>query len=400
MSAVRSRSRAALVGAVALVPRAALVVAAAVVPRAAVVAAAAITFVPRAAVFAATLTALVLSGCDDPAAGESRRCPSASGYADDEVCVEPPAPGTGFQLHYGPASYDDPDEVARYVLAPGEERTDCVFMKTPNDSEVFISGYRGRMRAGSHHMITYVQDREIPDSDGPEPCEQGVDSTFLLGSQETAIDLTLDQAAPEELGDAMRLGARRQVAIQLHYLNSTDAPILREAWINVLYAEPETVTREVSSLFWLGGLGMNVLPGVRETIRAACEVPANAPPDLALTRITGHFHAHTLRQTVWKVSGATRTRLYEGYDYNHPGWFAFNTEADNPSPNANGKIAGSDHDGPLTLAPGDRLEWECDVHNTTNAPLQFADGVFTAEMCNVFGTYAPSMGGAWRCLNF
>ncbi len=360
----------------------------------------AVPFMPRAALVAAVATALALTGCDDPEAGEARRCASASGYAGDDSCLEPPAPGTGFQLHYGPASLDDPDEVARYLLAPGEERTDCVFLKTPNDEEIFIAGYRGRMRPGSHHMITYVQDHDTPDSEGPEPCAQGADSTFLLGSQEPAIDLTVDQAAPEELGDAMRLGARRQVAIQLHYLNGTDAPMLREAWINVLYAEPAQVTREVSSLFWLGGLGMKVLPGVRETIRAQCEVPADAPPDLALLRITGHFHAHTLRQSVWKLSGATRTRVYEGYDYNHPGWLAFNSTADNPAPDPARQTAGSDHDGPLPLAPGDRLEWECDVHNTTGAPLEFADGVFTAEMCNVFGTYAPSMGGAWRCLNF
>jgi len=342
----------------------------------------------------------VLSACDASDAQDGPRCPAASGYDGDGNCIEPPAPGAGFQLHYGPSNYDDPAEVAKYLLAPGEERTDCVFLKTPNDEEVFVSGYRGRMRPGSHHMITYVQDRATDDSVGPETCAQGADSTFLLGSQEPAIDLTREQAAPGGPGAATRIGPGRRVAIQLHYLNGTDKPILREAWVNVIYAEPTTVTREVSSLFWLGGLGMNVPPRTRQTIRAQCEVPADAPADLVLARLTGHFHAHTLRQTVWKVSGAERTRLYEGYDYNHPGWLAFNSTVDNPAPDPTSKAAGSDHDGAVTLVPGDRLEWECDVDNTTDAALEFSDGVFTGEMCNVFGTYAPSMGGAWRCLNF
>jgi len=52
------------------------------------------------------------------------------------------------------------------------------------------------------------------------------------------------------------------------------------------------------------------------------------------------------------------------------------------------------------MKPGERVEWECEVDNTTNAALRFENAVYTAEMCNLFGTYAPSMGDAWNCTNF
>jgi hypothetical protein len=37
------------------------------------------------------------------------------------------------------------------------------------------------------------------------------------------------------------------------------------------------------------------------------------------------------------------------------------------------------------------------VNNTSNQPLKFADEAYTAEMCNLFGSAVPGVGGAWNC---
>jgi hypothetical protein len=37
--------------------------------------------------------------------------------------------------------------------------------------------------------------------------------------------------------------------------------------------------------------------------------------------------------------------------------------------------------------------------NDGDVPLGFGNEVYTAEMCNVFGMYAPTVGGAWRAVN-
>src|SRR5687767_3590762 len=93
----------------------------------------------------------VACGSDEPVenSGESadelgaRPCSISpnSGYPGDEFCIEAPPEGRGFQMHYGPKNYDDQAEVAKYLLAPGEEITDCLYMKTPNDTGVFMNQY-------------------------------------------------------------------------------------------------------------------------------------------------------------------------------------------------------------------------------------------------------------------
>jgi hypothetical protein len=59
------------------------------------------------------------------------------------------------------------------------------------------------------------------------------------------------------------------------------------------------------------------------------------------------------------------------------------------------------------LNPGDTLEWECDVNNTSDAPLRFANEAYTAEMCLLAGAYIYPTGGHLRggctngtCFNF
>jgi hypothetical protein len=327
-------------------------------------------------------------------------CNIDSGYAGDEYCIAPPEEGKGFQLHYGPKTYDQA-EIDKFLIQPGEEFTDCVFVKTPNDTEVFINQYHARMRPGSHHMITFTKQSDVPDSDGPEECNQGADSRFLVGAQEPVIDILADQSAPEEAGYAMRLEANQQAAIQLHYVNTGTEPILREAWVNVLFADPSKVTTLVDPLFWIGGYLMNIPPHSKHTITAACTAPETATEGMHVLQVTGHYHAHTVRFSAWfKPAGSEeRTLIYESYDFNDPGFAYFNSVDDNPEPKPETKNFGSMHDGPLYMKPGDTIEWECEVDNTSENTLVFDNGAYTAEMCNLFGTYAPSMGEPWSCFN-
>jgi len=154
----------------------------------------------------------------------------------------PPDPSIGFQLHYGPARYDDPEEIKKYLIMPGEETTDCVFVKTPNEVEIFHSEYHGRMRPGSHHLLVYTKSTESPDSAGPEACNLGVDTAMILGAQKPKIDIDRSEnPAPENDGMAQKLAPRAQAVLQMHYINTTSRPTLREAWANVVYTDPSAV---------------------------------------------------------------------------------------------------------------------------------------------------------------
>lgn len=322
-------------------------------------------------------------------------------YDGDEYCIKAPDPSLGFQLHYGPKDFSDPEEIEKYLLYPGEETTDCYFMKTPNDKDVFLAEYHGRMRPGSHHMITYTQLVEHEDSTGPQVCNQDQTSRFLLGAQEKVVDVFPQDNAPEHEGYAMKVGANLQAAVQLHYINTGSKPILRESWINGVYMDEADVKTLVEPIFWLGGLNMAVKPHSTEVIKGTCTAPDKVD-ELRLINVTGHYHAHTVRFSAWytPAGSSERTLIYESYTYNDPGWARFDTINKNQAPNPETGTPGGLWDGELAIAPGDRIDWECEVNNTTDGVLEFDDGAYTAEMCNMFGTYAPSMGHPWSCYNW
>src|SRR5882672_2350240 len=110
-----------------------------------------------------------------PSGEGAKPCTISTGYAGDGNCILAPDPALGFQFHYGPSNYTDPNEVQKYTLDPGKEVTDCVFFQTPNAADVFFNEYHSRMRPGSHHMLLYIQppNGSIHTSTGPEACNQG-----------------------------------------------------------------------------------------------------------------------------------------------------------------------------------------------------------------------------------
>lgn len=366
----------------------------------------------------------LVAGCgDEGASGPTtgghadvlQSCNPHSGYPGDDLCLKPPDPDVGFQLHFGPQAYDAAS-IEPYIIAPGEENVQCVYMKTPNDRDIFVDEFHGRIRPGSHHMITYLLDQQVADQPIPSNCSfvENVSSTFLLGSQEPEVDIVAEDQAPEHQGYALKIPANSQVRIELHYINTTLEPILREAWINVRYVPDEDVTKEMGPLFWIAQLSKVIDPRSVDLMQGTCMVPMQAPDDLELVQITGHFHAHTRRMTAWLTDAfrPTRctkgtmpgeedldgcTRLYEGYQYTDPGWITFDSETDNRPPDPDQRVPGGDYDGNLPLHPGQRIDWECEIHNDLDTEIRFANEAQTAEMCNIFGTYAPNMGGPWSC---
>jgi len=352
------------------------------------------------------------STSEDPkdVGGESMAQPNAepcgidTSFPGDEFCIKAPDPSVGFQLHYGPRDYNDQAEVDRYMLQPGEETTDCVFVKTGNQTPVFFNEYHGRMRPGSHHMLLYVQDTQVADSIGPENCRQGLDTRNIFGAQTPAIDVTrISGGAKENEGLAVQLDAQLQGVVQMHFINTGNEPILREGWANIIYANPDEVQVLGDPIFFLGGLGMNVPPGQTQIISGKAE----APGDVRLVAATGHFHAHTVRFTAWKTVAGQREFLMQDFDWHEPSLLHFDSVTKNPSPETVGKAVAA-YSGIVQLKQGDLIDWECEVQNTTDQPsdpagaptnLTFANEVYTAEMCNVFGMYAPTVGKAWRATN-
>lgn len=369
----------------------------------------------------------------DDDASHSPGCPTNTGFAGDELCLEPPAPSEGIQLHYGPSNYDDPDELARFLVRPNESVTDCFFLKTPNDTDMPVGELHIRMRPDpGSTLILYT---ELPDhADGLGICDSATQGNFWAGSRAQVFDFpTPGAAVPENAGLAKHLPARTQTAINLHFENAGSESILREAWANLVWHDPNTVTGGLGSIFLLAGLTMNVMPGTTALIRGSAPITQ----DLKARRVAlmlGHFHTHTTRFTAWKAVGnavgdaggsqlsdagssqsdsgpsqsldagdaadalvpvqptdwgtGTRTILIAAYDWSDPGYRYFDSVHKNPLPDPTTKQGGS-VSGPVELNVGDRIDWECEVHNDLTTPLTFSNELRTGEMCNVFGIYVP-----------
>ena len=140
--------------------------------------------------------------------GGAKLCPVDSGFPGDNLALCPPADeDDGFLFHYGPSNYDDPDEMAKYILEAGGEEEMCVFLRTPNTETVYVGDFHGRMRPGSHHLIvTLADDTGDIVFDTPIPCTQSgaISDRWLVGSQDPQVDVAPGGASnmsPPQPGD-------------------------------------------------------------------------------------------------------------------------------------------------------------------------------------------------------
>lgn len=315
-------------------------------------------------------------------------CSLNSGFPGDELCILPPDPPEGFQLHVGPKSYTDAAEIDRFVLLPGQESTQCYFIKTPNQEEVFYYQQRFRMRPGSHHMILNLHGEARPDGWGS--CGGGITGA-IGGSQRSVWDVPQGGVVPpEDEGLAQRFEPNTQLRIELHFVNATDQPILREAWLNFYYKDPATVTQMAHPIGLIGGLGMRIPPGSQRELSYSCSTRS----ERRVLMLFGHAHAHNVRFSIYKRSGGSRDLVYESYDWEEPATLEYNSLTENPPPDAALGTAGG-HSGMLTFGPNDAMDWECEIHNTSDVTLTFGNEVYTGEMCNTFGTTTGV--SAWGC---
>lgn len=299
------------------------------------------------------------------------------------MCLAPPAATDGFQLHFGPDSYDDPAKIQPYLLGPNSEINDCYYEKTSNTTDRYFSGYAFNMRPGSHHIITNVN--TVAQPDGFATCQANDQSPGLLGASETPSVDQMTDPAPENQGLAVRIPANSQAVINFHNINTGAAPALREAWLNYYYIDPSQVKGIRGNVFLVGGLGYQIPPGTKQTFQYSC-CPSRPVRILSLA---AHMHAATSRLTMWKVSNGQASMVYESYDWANPVAYFYDSVHKNTMPQRDVQVPGATT-GPMTLQPGESIQWECAVENKTDVTLTFRNEVYTGEMRIVGGTMVPA----------
>lgn len=337
-----------------------------------------------------------------------------TGFANDDICLEAPAPDVGFQIHYGPQDYSDPDDVAKYELAAGAgDHVQCYFSETSNDTVRFSREYHTRARKGTHHVIMWMgvtEDAERGEvgTFAPE-CRLFGGQVFFPGTQAgigdkgAKLDVPVDGVwAPENEGYGRRVLPHAPISIETHYVNITEEPMLAEVWMNMIYMPAEEVQVLMDPIFLIGGANANVGYGVRD-ITGVDQVPppiAEGEDELRIIGFAAHAHAHTSRVTAWinRVGATAREYVYETYDWEQPLNAQFDTVTKHKPVARMGAGVDAAHSGVLTMKRGDTFGWECDVENDDlpGQSLTFGDGAYDKEMCNIFGFFAPGSGrGQW-----
>lgn len=315
-------------------------------------------------------------------------------YAGDEYCILPPPEGQGIQVHLAPEDLTNP---GKFELASGAEVSDYYFVNTSNSEARSYYRSNWRMRPGGHHMLISMLDQDQTDgwaTRGDMGSEFGGRGNSFGGAQRPSVDRPQGvlEVPPENAGLGQKLTAHQQLSFNLHHINTTDVPVLREVWINVWYVDDKNVTNPIQTFAATGNPADVAIPA-RQSARLEyrCPVSTNA----RIISLYGHYHAHGERfgVAVTRASGE-KVSIYESFDWADIPVYQYDSVSTNPTPNVGSRMDGA-MSGMLELALGDTLSFECNINNTSDRALRFADEAITGEMCILFGGYI----GANPCPN-
>ena len=334
------------------------------------------------------------AGSVDAALDPRGSCPNLhTNFPDDFACIAAPPPELGFQIHVGPSNYDDPAEVAKFVIKPGEEKTECFTFRTSNEQEIIYQTNVFSGRAGTHHIINNTWSGDLPTGGFTQGCGSGASAggrdpsaPMQTGSIPGASKAYMERrsVAPEFADVGRKMPARTLVTSDMHYYNFTDKDILREYWLNLYYAPKEQEIKRISQgIVAFGGLGWNsnpIQPGTDMVYKYECPFMG----DGWVMNLLGHYHMHGKRfgMSIKRKSTGMSEKVFEMYDPADPAIFDYNSVTTNPPFSAQAPGATS---GVLPVSDGDILQWECHIINDGNVPLTYTNEVKTGEMCNAWG---------------
>lgn len=331
-------------------------------------------------------------------------------FPGDEYCILPPPPELGFQLGVHPGGnvgywekmwardysfYQDASVTDPYVVLPGDEKLEnyLIDFEGPTDERYYYRRYfRGRF--GSHHgTATFTGAPVVEGWQGNG--DRSIGTSFVtVQNAYTDIPQNAMDISPEEKGIGIQLPLNSGVNMNLHHFNSTDAPLLRENWVNAWYMPKEEVTRRAQGILIAAAVNFPI------GMKLDSEGSAAASSETQVLSLWGHRHAWTTRFHAWVVrKDGSEELVYDSHDWNDMPTFSYNSVAKNPEP---GKGSDGASTGPLVLHPGDEMHFNCHVETTKeradeigvplpSQPITWANEATTAEMCLLEG---QTTGGA------
>ncbi len=314
-----------------------------------------------------------------PCSDDPDPCGLSSGYPGDEYCLLPPPEGKGVQIHFGPKDYDDPAEIEKFVLEPGEEFNSYGVVHIPTTEERWYNYVKLSMRPGSHHVINQVIQGQPPEgfTTGGQTCDNATIGGFT-GTQTLILESPPQGIpAPENEGLGRSLPGNASLCQNYHRYNFTDQPQISEIWYNVWFVDEADVTQRASGVMVLAGPFAGIAPGAREIVTRTTMVGGEG----RIVSLFGHRHAATERFAVW----LNEDLIYDSWDWVESRVFNYDSITENSAPDPAAMMDGA-ASGIIDVKSGDAIKVECHVNNTTDQTLRFRNELYTGEMCILFGS--------------
>jgi hypothetical protein len=297
------------------------------------------------------------AGAAGGAGGSGGTTGGAAGAAGGTVDAGGSDAGSGatFEIPIGPVT-----------LAPGEERVVCIDKKIPANRPVDLVKIASELTKGGHHLVFYKSSATVENTT-PFTCESFRD--ILVGT----VPLFIAQKSATELsfpaGVAYTMPANQMVRVELHFLNSTPAPLPITGKVRLTEAKAGTISEHANLMFY-GNLGIFLPPHAMSTVGPTFRA---VPAGRKIFGLTGHQHHLGTGVTIELAQDAfaAGTQIYKNLDWADPPLTIFNP--------------------PLTPAAGHGLRYVCNYNNTTPNIVTFGEGV-NQEMCFLWAYYYPDQG--------
>jgi len=234
------------------------------------------------------LVVLLLSACPGPKPLE-------------DVKLDPPPAGQGFQLKIEP-----------FDVAEGEESQRCYFFEVASDTPVFVSRFEIAQNPGTHHMNVFrVRTIKGLDAAPGEMVAEGQCWTSANWSDWPLV-VNSQESDPGGLGDlpdghtrwdmpadvAMRFEPHEKIMLQTHYVNATTqkTPLKARVFVNFHTIPEAQVKAEVGTAF-ATNQSIRVCPGdTGKYFESTCKLSMNEP--ITIIGANSHFHSRGKKFTI------------------------------------------------------------------------------------------------------
>jgi hypothetical protein len=281
---------------------------------------------------------------------------SGAGTDDGLPTLAPPDPSEGFQLMMQPV-----------VVEPFSELWWCEVYDAPNTEYAAINRVEFLQNPGTHHMTL-----STVTLGGTRLPEGQLDCTELYGDASLMEDQLMFFGNQDDAEGVMQLPDKTvadfppalQIIHEVHYVNTTDAPVTLYSYVNAYTIDRDTVEARI----WGGQVrdeNLSIPAGGTATEWTRCEMNE----DVEVIFLAGHMHEKGTRFTVKPWDGAESGEIFfDNDDWHNP------------------KI--TQYDPPLVIPAGTGFEYACTWENPTDAEVTYG---LTAEdeMCNLAVVFTP-----------